>query len=184
MTAEKKIDVAIVPGAFKPPHKGHLEMVEKYAKQAKEVIVYISPTGRTDPDGLETTVEIAEKLWEWYLIAAALDNVHVIRVAASPVGATYDYLAEAETGQNIVLGVSGKGDDKKRYKDASKYVKQGVQVMIDCWVEATVDEDGTPLSGTRMRYAIGTKDEKELLRHLPDGMKASVSRVLGLWGME
>jgi len=155
---EKTIDVAIVPGAFKPPHRGHLEMVKKYAQQAKEVIVYISSTGRTDPDGLDTTVDIAEKL--------------------------YDYLAEAENGQSIILGVSDKENDKARYKNASKYVKQGVQVMIDCWVEATVDEDGDPLSGTRMRYAIGTKDEEELLRHLPDGMKASVSRVLGLWGME
>ena len=181
---EKTIDVAIVPGAFKPPHRGHLEMVKKYAQQAKEVIVYISSTGRTDPDGLDTTVDIAEKLWEWYLIAAALDNVQVIRVPTSPVGATYDYLAEAENGQSIILGVSNKENDKARYKNASKYVKQGVQVMIDCWVEATVDEDGAPLSGTRMRYAIGTKDEEELLRHLPDGMKASVSRVLGLWGME
>ena len=34
--------IAIVPGAFKPPHLGHLDMVRQYAQQADEVIVLIS----------------------------------------------------------------------------------------------------------------------------------------------
>ena len=34
--------VAVVPGAFKPPHLGHLDMVRKYADMADEVIVIIS----------------------------------------------------------------------------------------------------------------------------------------------
>ena len=34
--------LAIVPGAFKPPHLGHLSMVKQYASEADEVIVLIS----------------------------------------------------------------------------------------------------------------------------------------------
>ena len=34
--------IAIVPGAFKPPHLGHLSMVKQYASQADEVIVLVS----------------------------------------------------------------------------------------------------------------------------------------------
>ena len=32
-------NVALVPGSFKPPHKGHFEMFKHYAKHADEVIV-------------------------------------------------------------------------------------------------------------------------------------------------
>ena len=48
--------IAVVPGAYKPPHKGHLDMVRKYAEMADEVVVIISkPTkqGRYLPDGRE-----------------------------------------------------------------------------------------------------------------------------------
>ena len=34
--------VALVPGAFKPPHNGHLAMVEEYSDEADEVVVLIS----------------------------------------------------------------------------------------------------------------------------------------------
>jgi cytidyltransferase-like protein len=59
--------VAVVPGAFKPPHKGHLDMVRKYAANADEVVVIISkPTkqGRYLPDGREITSEDSLKIWQ------------------------------------------------------------------------------------------------------------------------
>ena len=58
MDAEYPKTVAVVPGAYKPPHKGHLDMVRKYADMADEVVVIISkPTkkGRYLPDGTEIT---------------------------------------------------------------------------------------------------------------------------------
>ena len=36
------ITLAIVPGSFKPPHKGHWEMVMDYANQSDKVLVLIS----------------------------------------------------------------------------------------------------------------------------------------------
>ena len=34
--------IAIVPGSFRPPHKGHLALIEHYSKIADEVIVAVS----------------------------------------------------------------------------------------------------------------------------------------------
>jgi cytidyltransferase-like protein len=34
--------LALVPGSFKPPHKGHWEMIMEYAKLADKVFVFIS----------------------------------------------------------------------------------------------------------------------------------------------
>ena len=40
------LTIGVVPGAFKPPHKGHLSMVEALAENADKVIVIVStPTG-------------------------------------------------------------------------------------------------------------------------------------------
>ena len=38
----QNITLAIVPGSFKPPHKGHWEMVMEYANQSDKVLVLIS----------------------------------------------------------------------------------------------------------------------------------------------
>ena len=34
--------IALIPGSFKPPHKGHFDMVKFYAEKCDEVIVAIS----------------------------------------------------------------------------------------------------------------------------------------------
>ena len=36
------ITLAIVPGSFRPPHKGHWEMIQKYAEIADKVLIIIS----------------------------------------------------------------------------------------------------------------------------------------------
>ena len=44
--AEGGKTVSVVPGAFKPPHNGHLDMIKHYADIADEVVVYVSPLDR------------------------------------------------------------------------------------------------------------------------------------------
>ena len=43
--------VAIVPGAFKPPHAGHVGLIGDYAGQADKVIVMVSPKPRDGISG-------------------------------------------------------------------------------------------------------------------------------------
>ena len=38
--------VAIFPGSFRPPHKGHFHSVVQYSKMADEVVVIISKPGK------------------------------------------------------------------------------------------------------------------------------------------
>ena len=125
--------IAIVPGAFKPPHKGHLGMVEEYAQEADEVVVLISSpvkSGRRLPNGREITAEDSKKMWE--LMTANLPNVTVdISPHASPITATYDFIGKdgpLSRGTEVILGVSTKGGDAQRFKEAPRYVKNGVQI--------------------------------------------------------
>ena len=125
--------VALVPGAFKPPHKGHLAMIEEYANEADEVIVLISAplkAARKLANGREITSEDSKRIWE--LMTAGMSNVDVrVSSHASPITATYEFIGKdgpLESGTEVILGVSTKGGDAERFREANKYVKDGVLV--------------------------------------------------------
>jgi cytidyltransferase-like protein len=125
--------IALVPGAFKPPHKGHLAMVEEYANEADEVVVLISRpvhSNRKLSTGREITAEDSQRVWE--LMTGHLSNVDVqISDHASPITATYDFIGSdgpLERGTEVILGVSTKGGDAERFREAPTYVKPGVQL--------------------------------------------------------
>ena len=134
--------IAIVPGAFKPPHKGHLDMVIKYLNgegisvpKADEVYVIISkPTkqGRYLPDGTEVGVAESENLWNQLI--GGMPGVKVIpsETHASPINAGYEMVGkntDIPAGTNIILGASKKGDDWKRWQDAHKYVSDTLNLI-------------------------------------------------------
>ena len=81
-------------------------------------------------NGREITAEDSQRVWE--LLAAQLPNVNVrISDHASPITATYDFIGKdgpVPPGTEVILGVSTKGGDAERFKEAAKYVKDGVQV--------------------------------------------------------
>ena len=78
-TWSTKPTVAIVPGSFKPPHKGHYEMIRQYSQLAYRVLVLISAPSaksqRETKDGKIITPEMAKKILEIY--TAGLGNVDI-----------------------------------------------------------------------------------------------------------
>ena len=166
--AEAGKTIAIVPGAFKPPHNGHLVMVRAYSSMADEVIVLISrPTrgGRKLPNGREITAEDSLKIWE--LLTQDIPNVEVaISNHASPLTAAYEYIGRdgpLESGTKVILGASTKGTDVHRWDGAEKYVKEGVE-LIDphtTAVKPAVRSNGTPYSATDMRELLGAAENDE-----------------------
>ena len=160
--------IAIVPGAFKPPHNGHLAMVREYAGMADKVVVLISrPTrgGRKLPNGREITAEDSLKIWE--LLVQDLSNVEVsISNHASPLTAAYEYVgAEGplESGTKVILGASTKGTDIKRWTGAEKYIKRGVELIdpFSTAVEPTTRSNGDAYSATDMRELLGAAENDE-----------------------
>ena len=61
--------IAIVPGAFKLPHMGHLKMVQQYAQRpdVDKVIVLISPLSREYGEGKEITASDSVRIWDLYI---------------------------------------------------------------------------------------------------------------------
>jgi len=189
-----EVDVAVVPGAFKPPHRGHLAMVAEYAKMAKRVIVFMSPLPRKLDDGREMGFDMAYQLWQPYLNSAGLTNVKVLESPVnSPVGATFKFVANeeqnpdwAQPGESVVLGVSNKGGDDSRFSDkAQKYAAEGVTVLAGPEYTVNVSggaftdsRTGEPLSASTMRSAISSGDIETFTEYLPDSLKGEAESLM------
>ena len=183
--------VAVVPGAFKPPHKGHLDMVRAYANIADEVVVLISrPTksGRKLPNGREVTAEDSLKIWN--VLAAGMPNVRVeISTHASPINAAYEYVGDEgplNVGDKVILGCSNKGGDCKRWTGAEKYIKQGVELAPVTGVEPTARASGEPYSATDFRNALGgaLDNRAEIADFVGEENVEAVLDILGLGAIE
>lgn len=185
-----RADVAVVPGAFKPPHRGHLTMIAEYSRFADRVVVFMSPVSRGD----DITFDKAYKLWQMYLTSVGLSNVKVMESPVnSPVGAAFNFIANednnpdwAQPGETVILGVSTKGGDESRFgKDAQKYAGEDITVLSGAGYAIdpsgpnfTSAITGEPLSASDMREAIANEDLETFTEYLPTTLKNDAEDIL------
>lgn len=158
-------DIALVPGSYKPPHKGHYQMVSIYSGMAEDVVVLISAPSeksiRKTKTGQIITPEMSKKIFELY--TSNLPNVTVeISNMPSPVGAAYQAL-ESLNGKRVILGASKKDNDWKRWAGARKWA-HSKNLNIDIMdpqltaVDILNKSDGTPYSASTIRNNIDKPD--------------------------
>jgi len=152
LEAEDQSTIALFPGAFKPPHKGHFDVVEKLLKTADQVVVLVSPKTR---EGVSADESIAV----WNLYKPKLNGSVEVRVAAgdSPVSEVYD-VVKNNPDTNFIVAF-GKGE-MNRYKSIEKY--HNVKVFDAGAIEG--------ISATSLRMALAQKNEEEISKYLPDGI--------------
>jgi cytidyltransferase-like protein len=180
--------VAVVPGAFKPPHRGHLNMVKHYAEMADKVVVMVSPLPRKTPSGKEVGFQVSKAIWDVYLRDVGLaDKVEVIKSPVnSPVSATYQFVANeddspelAQPGDRVIPGCSTKGGDEARFQaNFEKYAREGVMITdpISCAFAAS----GEALSARDFRAALDAG--RGLERFIPT--ETSAQDILNILGVE
>jgi hypothetical protein len=143
--------VAIFPGAFKPPHKGHLEVAKMLLKEADELIILISPILR---DGIDADESVAV----WNLYKTLLDGPAEIRVAAgSPIKETYE-IVKNNPDTNFIVAF-GKGE-AERFKAMTNY--PNVKVFDGGYIQDA--------NATQLRQALDSKDETAMQKYLPNGI--------------
>jgi len=198
--------VAIVPGAFKPPHLGHADMVRKYAAMADEVIVLISKplqSVRSLPNGRVITAEDSLKIWE--LLTKDIPNVTIgvynDPAVRSPMSAGYALVGKpgerevAATkveppieaiapGNKVILGASRKGGDWKRWQGAEKYVGEDLDLLdpAQTAVKPLVRSEDAAFSATDMRELLGDplNNTQELEEYIGPGNVPELLSILGL----
>jgi cytidyltransferase-like protein len=138
------LTIAVVPGAFKPPHKGHLSMVESLAENVDKVIIIIStPTkgGRALPSGKIINSDHAVQIWNAFLDSspAGTKTTVIKSPAASPVGVTYDFVMKqpdptdqlvAPPNSTVVLGCGDKEDDKTRFQSIISKARKDLEIKV------------------------------------------------------
>ena len=142
------LTIAVLPGSFKPPHKGHLLALETIASggpngdlpNADKVYVIISsPMKNSRPlpeSGKIISAEQAKQMWQVMLDGSPARNITQLIVAdqgnVSPIGLTVDYVTKAADPVNllvapenakVILGVGDKEDDAKRFSGLRNQVE-------------------------------------------------------------
>ena len=185
-----------IPGAFKPPHKGHYEMVEHYSTQFPEgkVTVLIgrlpakSRKGFKSETQADVTAEQSKKIWELYV--SELSNVS-IRISGlnSPVRSTYEFVGKDGSlldGDCVIPGSSTKNDDHRRWaafaKDVAKYAKEGVTVL-DPIKYACDPCDPAELHATYFREAMKDGNTEAMKEFLPEHLKERAPEILSILGI-
>jgi cytidyltransferase-like protein len=157
--------IAMIPGSFKPPHKGHYAMIEHFSNISDRTIVIISDpqsekSVRRTPGGKKVTSQEARQILEIY--TRGLSNVELV-TSTAPVKWVYDFVAEDTTpGQRVLLGVSGKGDDANRYLGAQKYAPEGVTVEASVFSDSNLD-----ISASTIRQVLDTPTLGKINQFLP-----------------
>lgn len=131
--------IAVFPGSFKPPHRGHLEVIKAISRNADKTLVIVSKPlekQRTLPlSGKTIGASEAVNLMRAMLEGTGLEDKVEVMVGsdASPMMATIKYVTFPADPENplvapnnaeVILGVGEKGDDAKRYSGLPEKVAQ------------------------------------------------------------
>jgi len=179
--------IVLLPGGFKPPHGGHLDLAVRYSKlpNVSEVRILIGPKER---EGITREQSIA--VWNELLIGAR--NITVQKVAEdNPLLAAYKYIEVAKPG-TYALAASSKGEDYERVKkfvqghaEGSKYHKTGVEVVelpINTrplpYTGRTDGLNGKGVGSSTLRKDLAKKDYKNFKTNYPSTIPENILRAI------
>ena len=162
---EEKARIAIFPGAFKPPHKDHVNRIlaasEKVGEEGR-VTVLIGPSSRAKEGQEEISAEQSLRIFNILKDKGIIpSNVSfTISPDKSPVLSAYKEF-EANKDQPYIA-VFGK-DDKARFKNIDDKLPN---VVVDSFESAGIGDT----SATDLRIALANRDEKEVEKYIPTGI--------------
>lgn len=165
--------ICIIPGSFRPPHKGHFKMIQHYSELADIVYVVISgqatvSSRRPDKFGRTMPNYIAGQILKIYCDAYGLTNIKI-----QPVMKLMQWIGwklRSTENAKILFGVSEK-DDASRFAGftSDRFKKQNptLEILpIDDNISSAETLDGENISATEVRQHI---DDKEFIRKIvPD----------------
>ena len=163
--------IAVFPGAFKPPHKSHFEVIQKVAPMVDVVKVYVSKQPRGEEGQATVTQEQALAVWDIYKQYLP-SNVEIIpAVNPTPVLDAYQEI-EGHL-DNQYLAIYGKGEEG-RWKAVEKNpTKYGHVKTVNLG-----DIEG--VSATKLRTALAQGDDAQAAKYLPNMKKEDTLQVLSI----
>ena len=152
--------VAVYGGGFKPPTRGHLEVIKQSLDETPEIDEYIIYVGKAERDGI--TLEDSLKIWDIYQKYLP-SKVRIEKSIQPPIKSIYDYAKEHP--QDEVLWVIGAREENEAdFTDIASRTKS-ITKYPNLELRTIVTKGG--VSGTAARNAAKISPEK-LNPFLPD----------------
>lgn len=152
-----KESVAVFPGGFKPPTKGHFEALQELLKGVDKGVVFI---GKSPRDGIDQ--ETSYLIWSIYA-PYLIRPVEIYKSQVTPVNSTYDY---ASDNPNLNIFVGAGPEDSGRYNSFRKNPDKYPNVKI---IDLPLTGEG--VRGTETREKIMSKDPSAIDFFVPEIIK-------------
>lgn len=153
---EAKETIALLPGGFKPPTKGHYNALKYLLQDADKGIVFI---GKKERDGI--TSQQSKDIWEVY--AKYIGKPIEVDIAdITPVKSVYDF-ADNNKDVKIIVGAGDKDEDVKRYEYFEKNIEKYPLVQV---VKIPIQSEG--ISGTKTRALIASNLDEAISYFVPE----------------
>ena len=168
---EEEGRVALLPGGFKPPHKGHFQALRHIidSHNATSAVVFI---GTGERDGI--TADQSRRIWEIYAGYIGIP-VRIEVSDVTPVRSVYEY---ADEHKNRHLFVGAGAEDMKRYAWFEKHADEFDKVEL-----VSIPPQFGRISGTEIRQKIINNDE-DALDFVPDiihwSIKDNIANILNI----
>ena len=162
---EKKQTTAVYGGGFKPPTKGHFEVVKQAIEENPDIDEFVINIGGKARDGV--TPEEAIQIWDiykQYLPVSA--NINIQYSSTPPIKATYDY-AKNHPDEEVLFILGAREGNEDDFKDISSRTKS-LDKYPNLNLRTIVTQGG--VSGTAARNA-GKISKEKIRPFLPDELK-------------
>lgn len=170
--------IGLIPGSFKPFHRGHDDLVRLAAEENDLVYVYYSLSSRGDISGKSMKIIMDMFVKPSY----ANSNVTFLNVSV-PVTAIYNELQSAEKDKSKdIYTIYSDTDDIEKYKLSTlqkiapnllaneQIIKRGVERGIET----------TSVSGTKMREYLIANDVENFAEMLPVSIQQHADDIIGI----
>lgn len=156
--------VGLYGGGFKPPHRGHYEVLKNTLRKVNTVRIFIGSGKR---DGILITPEQSKKIWEIYIKKSGWTDRVTVEIVGSPVSKIYEVIqdpSEKDTQFKIVKTAEGESEDKKWswfLKNRDKFPN------VELFTAALdMDDDGEKVSASDVRSSKEEIESADWIPHL------------------
>ena len=160
LEADDKKVTAIYGGGFKPPTKGHFNVIEKAAEQNPEIDDIIIYVGAGERDGISQ----GESLQIWELYKKYLPIKTIVEPVKAPVGDILRY-AKEHPDETVLWIIGARENNPEDFNDIASRTR-----TIDKYpnLQLRVIQTAGGVSGTAARKAVRDNNKEQFFHLIPD----------------